>query len=378
MLTRARESASRERAETRARPSGDQARVGVSVAVPPHVAFDIFTNEIDPVVAARAGFARRGSAAASFDWSRVSAGSCLSPSTARAASVFVVGTCASAQGRLRGSCSRGATAHSPLTSGPSRSEFLAERHDGDGDSHRLGVHSQLMQQNWWRRSSALSACGEARISRSTNRRGREELVPASRGGRRPHVPGDVPELASACRAPFASGYAYEPEFLSGAEESSLIITIEQLPLANARYKQFRQAACSQLQRPLRLRREPVERGGPRACVPSAVTCARGPVGWRRPEQLTHALVAEYSSTQLGWHRDVPDFELVIGVSLLSAADALSPLPARPSREINRHRARAALGYRPEAEAAQGWQHSVPAVPALCADHVRTLRDKALR
>jgi uncharacterized protein YndB with AHSA1/START domain len=29
------------------RPSGDQARVSVSVAVPPHVAFDIFTNEID-------------------------------------------------------------------------------------------------------------------------------------------------------------------------------------------------------------------------------------------------------------------------------------------------------------------------------------------
>jgi uncharacterized protein YndB with AHSA1/START domain len=29
------------------RPKGDQARVSVSVAVPPHVAFDIFTNEID-------------------------------------------------------------------------------------------------------------------------------------------------------------------------------------------------------------------------------------------------------------------------------------------------------------------------------------------
>jgi uncharacterized protein YndB with AHSA1/START domain len=29
------------------RPSGDQARVSVAVAVPPEVAFDIFTNEID-------------------------------------------------------------------------------------------------------------------------------------------------------------------------------------------------------------------------------------------------------------------------------------------------------------------------------------------
>src|SRR5438445_13023631 len=32
-------------------------------------------------------------------------------------------------------------------------------------------------------------------------------------------------------------------------------------------------------------------------------------------RFTHALIAEYKTgTQLGWHRDVPDFEIIVGVS----------------------------------------------------------------
>src|SRR6185436_979214 len=40
---------------------------------------------------------------------------------------------------------------------------------------------------------------------------------------------------------------------------------------------------------------------------------------RAASDFSHALVAEYAEgVQLGWHRDVPDFEVVAGVSLLSA------------------------------------------------------------
>jgi len=39
-----------------------------------------------------------------------------------------------------------------------------------------------------------------------------------------------------------------------------------------------------------------------------------------PERFTQALVAEYApGTPLGWHRDVPDFEDVVGISLLDEA-----------------------------------------------------------
>ena len=41
------------------------------------------------------------------------------------------------------------------------------------------------------------------------------------------------------------------------------------------------------------------------------------------EVLAHALVTEYRPvTQLGWHRDVPDFEAVVGISLGTACRML--------------------------------------------------------
>lgn len=52
--------------------------------------------------------------------------------------------------------------------------------------------------------------------------------------------------------------------------------------------------------------------------------------WLRlpPTAFTQALVAEYSAgTPLGWHRDIPDFEDVVGVSLLDdAVMRLRPWP----------------------------------------------------
>ena len=48
----------------------------------------------------------------------------------------------------------------------------------------------------------------------------------------------------------------------------------------------------------------------------------------------HALVAEYAaSTPLGWHRDVPDFDRIICVSLVGRA-TLRPrsYPREPSRQ----------------------------------------------
>jgi alkylated DNA repair dioxygenase AlkB len=82
----------------------------------------------------------------------------------------------------------------------------------------------------------------------------------------------------------------------------------------------------------------------------------------RADDFSHALIAEYSpGTQLGWHRDVPDFESVAGVSLLGAARMrLRPYPARPG-----HR-RAALTldleprsiYAMRGPARWEWQHAI--------------------
>ena len=96
-------------------------------------------------------------------------------------------------------------------------------------------------------------------------------------------------------------------------------------------------------------------------------------------QLTHALVAEYrAATRLGWHRDVPEFELVVGVSLLG--------PARMRLRRYPHVAHAAERplvvdlaprsiYTLTGEARWGWQHAISPTPGLrYSITFRSLRD----
>ena len=51
------------------------------------------------------------------------------------------------------------------------------------------------------------------------------------------------------------------------------------------------------------------------------------------EEFVQALIAEYTpGTPLGWHRDVPDFELIVGISLGgNARIRFRPYPWQPER-----------------------------------------------
>jgi len=114
-----------------------------------------------------------------------------------------------------------------------------------------------------------------------------------------------------------SGLRYEAGWLSAAEEAALIALVKQLPLREAKYKSYT------------ARRRVVSYGGQfdydsNELMPSAPLIAElHPLRERvarwagiDAEDLVHVLVAEYSpGTPLGWHRDVPDFEHVFGVSL---------------------------------------------------------------
>ena len=79
-------------------------------------------------------------------------------------------------------------------------------------------------------------------------------------------------------------------------------------------------------------------------------------------ELTHALVAEYrAETRLGWHRDVPQFELVVGISLFG----LARLRLRRYPHVA-HAAQRSLAvelaprsiYSLTGEARWGWQHAI--------------------
>ena len=109
---------------------------------------------------------------------------------------------------------------------------------------------------------------------------------------------------------------------------------------------------------LRLRRQPAPAGPPLPAALEPLRAKAPPRGSaRRPRRFASALVAEYRpGVPLGWHRDVPDFETVVGISLAgSGADALSPLSAGAAEEGRRALARAgaALGLRAARRGALG-------------------------
>ena len=165
------------------------------------------------------------------------------------------------------------------------------------------------------------------------------------------------------------GLVYQPEFLSRGEEQELIAIIRSLPLHAAKYKQYF------------ARRRVVSFGGsydfdthelkPAQALDERLLPLRARVAaWRgvAPETLVHALVAEYApGTPLGWHRDVPDFERIYGVSLGGEATLrFRPYPYEPAlpRQV------AELVVQPRsiymlADAARwGWQHCVEPTRAL--------------
>jgi len=163
------------------------------------------------------------------------------------------------------------------------------------------------------------------------------------------------------------GFVYEPHFLSATEETALIDQVRRLPLQEAEYKQFRA-------------KRRIQSYGARYDFSANRLMAAEPIAaflhpllghvaeWTGcpAEDFTQALVAEYApGTQLGWHRDVPEFELVVGVSLASPCRMRFRRYPPQAREPSIAVALAPRSvYRLEGEARWQWQHRIPPTPGL--------------
>lgn len=181
--------------------------------------------------------------------------------------------------------------------------------------------------------------------------------------------GDLFGAATAPLPPLPPGMRLEMDFLSAAEEAALVACIEQLPLAPMKYQQYE------------ARRRVVSYGGQYDFSAQQLNEAPAMPQWLAPlreraaqwigiapDRFTQALVAEYRpGTPLGWHRDVPDFEDVVGVSLLNEA----VLRFRPyPHETGRRAGVLKLALPPRSiyllrgAARWDWQHSVAPTKAL--------------
>lgn len=174
------------------------------------------------------------------------------------------------------------------------------------------------------------------------------------------------------------GFEYQDDFVSAAEEAALLTAIAALPLAEARYKGYtarrRIASFGSSYDFDDNRLQPAE-PLPGFLLPLRERAAE----WAgvAPEALAAALVAEYRpGTPLGWHRDVPDYEIVVGVSLGAwARMKLRPYPPVQPRKSDVVTLDLAprSAYVIRGVARWGWQHSIAPTAAL--RHSITLRTR---
>jgi alkylated DNA repair dioxygenase AlkB len=109
-----------------------------------------------------------------------------------------------------------------------------------------------------------------------------------------------------------------------------------------------------------------------------------------PEELIQGMILEYPpGAPIGWHRDAPQFGIVIGISLLSSARMrLKPYTVGTSKEQNapaKRQPTVSIELAPRSiyvlsgTARSAWQHSIPAVENLrYSITFRTVREGRLR
>lgn len=172
------------------------------------------------------------------------------------------------------------------------------------------------------------------------------------------------------RAPAVpEGFLYRAGFLRAEEESELLRVISALPLEEASYKQWT------------AKRRVVSYGKrydfdqnrlhPAEPIPDFLEpLLRRISAWTAVplSAFKQSVIAEYRpGTQLGWHRDVPDFEWVAGVSLAGSAR----MRFRPYSSVkNQGRATSFLDLEPRSAYAMSgparwqWQHAISPTSAL--------------
>lgn len=174
---------------------------------------------------------------------------------------------------------------------------------------------------------------------------------------------------------FPEGFSYQEDFLTEVFEAKLLSHIHILPMLEARYKEWT------------AKRRIVSYGGSYDFTHNKLLAADPLPSWlyelrsavakwseEAEANFTQAIVAEYQTgTQLGWHRDVPNFETIVGVSLAGSAR----LRLRPYPHTRNDRTGLIVELSPRSiyvlrgAARWDWQHAIS--PTKCTRYSITFR-----
>jgi alkylated DNA repair dioxygenase AlkB len=163
-----------------------------------------------------------------------------------------------------------------------------------------------------------------------------------------------------------AGFRTAPDFIGAAEETRLVGAFADLP-----FKEFEFQGFLGKRRVVSFgTRYDFNGGGLKAAEPmppyllplrERAAAFAGLV----PDRLAHALVTEYRpGTAIGWHRDRPSYDDVIGISLLSPCTFRMRRKRAGSWERAALRLDRRLVYLLRGPSREDWEHSIPAVEEL--------------
>jgi alkylated DNA repair dioxygenase AlkB len=161
------------------------------------------------------------------------------------------------------------------------------------------------------------------------------------------------------------GLAYQPEFLSPAEEARLAAWLATLPFEAFQFRGFEgKRRVVSFGWKYDFTRSHLVRADDMPAELLAVRDRAAAFVGLGPENLQQCLLNEYlPGAPIGWHRDRPMFEKVVGISLLA------PCNFRLRHAVGDRFERAAIQLEPRSiyaltgEARAAWEHSIPPVKA---------------
>jgi alkylated DNA repair dioxygenase AlkB len=198
----------------------------------------------------------------------------------------------------------------------------------------------------------------------------------------PKANGDLSLFDVSAQVP--DGFIYRQNFISEAEEQELIREIQKVQLAPFKYYQFigkRRTASFGWQYEFGASEITTAPDMPSFLLP--VRTRAGKVFNIDPNSLIQTSIIEYSiGSPIGWHRDIPHFGVVVGISLGAACRMRFRKYSRVrSKKLDRDEI-LSIELQPRSiylmsgASREIWQHSIPPVKELrYAIMMRTLRAK---
>jgi alkylated DNA repair protein (DNA oxidative demethylase) len=175
------------------------------------------------------------------------------------------------------------------------------------------------------------------------------------------------------------GFLYRRDLLTGAEEAALVVYLRTLDFASIEMRgQVARRRTTHFGWIYGYESWRIEPGPP---IPEAFLPLRASVALVAgvdPDELVEVLVTEYPpGAGIGWHRDAPQFETVIGVSFLAACRMRFQRGTGENRETRAVVLEPRSAYVLDGGVRWAWQHSIPPTKALrYSVTFRTLRHRS--